>query len=43
VFTLTTIGDRLSLCCTYRTTAFSAEKANDLVKRFIDKLAGIGV
>jgi NRPS condensation-like uncharacterized protein len=42
VFTLTTIGDRLSLCCTYRTTAFTAEKANDLVKRFIERLSAIG-
>jgi hypothetical protein len=42
VFTLTTIQRRLSLCCTYRTTAFTAAQAQELVREFIDRLSGIG-
>ena len=41
VFTLTTIRDRLSLCCTYRTTAFTDAQAQDIVRKFIDKLRGV--
>ena len=38
VFTLTTIGQRLSLCVTYRTTAFSDEQANGIVADFVQRL-----
>jgi len=42
VFTLTTIGQRLSLCVTYRTTAFATEEAEALVADFAGRLNGIG-
>jgi NRPS condensation-like uncharacterized protein len=42
VFTLTTIHNRLSLCCTYRTTAFTDAQAQSLVAEFIERLSGIG-
>lgn len=38
VFTLTTIGPRLSLCVTYRTTAFTDEQARALGADFIKRL-----
>lgn len=38
VFTLTTIGEQLSLCVTYRTTAFTAEQAEGLVADFMRRL-----
>jgi len=38
VFTLTTIGKRLSLCATYRTTAFSDEDVRALVADFVHRL-----
>jgi hypothetical protein len=38
VFTLTTIGQRLSLCVTYRTTAFSDEQAKEIVSDFVQRL-----
>ncbi|MGN6369308.1 MAG: hypothetical protein ACTHN5_13695 [Phycisphaerae bacterium] len=38
VFTLTTIGQRLSLCVTYRTTAFSDEQAREIVGDFVERL-----
>lgn len=38
VYTLTTIGDRLSLCCTYRTTAFTDVQVKQLVAQFIARL-----
>ncbi len=41
VFTLTTIRDRLSLCVTYRSTAFSDEVAGKLVTDFIRRLSEI--
>ncbi len=42
VFTLTTIRDRLSLCVTYRPTAFSDEQANALVAEFVKRLGEVG-
>ncbi len=38
VFTLTTIGDRLSLCVSFRTTAFSLPSAQQLADAFMAKL-----
>jgi len=38
VFTLTTIGDRLSLCVSFRTTAFSRPSAQQLADAFVAKL-----
>ena len=38
VFTLTTIRNRLSLCVTYRTTAFSQEQAERITADFMRKL-----
>lgn len=38
VFTLTTIGDRLSLCVSFRTTAFRDHIAGELVDTFMSKL-----
>ncbi len=38
VFTLTTIGDRLSLCVSFRTTAFAANVAIALADAFMSKL-----
>jgi len=38
VFTLTTIGERLSLCITYRTTAFSDDQVQEIVDDFISRL-----
>jgi hypothetical protein len=38
VFTLTTMGDRLSLCVTFRTTAFTEEQAGAIVDEFIARL-----
>ena len=42
VFTLTTIGGRLSLCVTYRTTAFGPRKISETVTDFIRRLEAIG-
>ena len=42
VFTLTTIGTRLSLCVTYRTTAFRDQEAKELADDFIQRLQAIG-
>jgi hypothetical protein len=43
VFTVTTIGDRLSLCVTFRTTAFSRTDCERLATRFVERLlAGTG-
>lgn len=42
VFTLTTIGGRLSLCVTYRTTAFGSRKINEIVTDFMRRLEEIG-
>jgi hypothetical protein len=42
VFTLTTIGTRLSLCVTYRTTAFRDLEAKGLADDFIQRLQSIG-
>ena len=41
VFTLTTIRDRLSLCCTYRTTAFTPERAQHVVNEFTRRLGEV--
>jgi hypothetical protein len=41
VFTLTTIGDRLSLCVTYRTTAFSPAEAQQLAHEFSTQLLNV--
>ncbi|MEI8197976.1 MAG: hypothetical protein WCI73_18945, partial [Phycisphaerae bacterium] len=38
VFTLTTIGPRLSLCVTYRTTAFTDEQARAISREFVTRL-----
>jgi hypothetical protein len=38
VFTVTTIGDRLSLCVTFRTTAFSRADCERLASGFIERL-----
>jgi hypothetical protein len=38
VFTLTTIRDRLSLCVTYRTTAFSREQAEQVTTKLMKRL-----
>jgi hypothetical protein len=38
VFTVTTIGDRLSLCVTFRTTAFSRSDCERLASGFIARL-----
>ncbi len=38
VFTVTTIRDRLSLCVTFRTTAFSRADCERLVDGFVDRL-----
>ena len=38
IFTLTTIGDRLSLCVSFRTTAFSNQVAAKLADNFMAKL-----
>jgi hypothetical protein len=40
VFTLTTIADRLSLCVSFRTTAFTAEVAAKFTENFMAKLIG---
>lgn len=42
VFTVTTIGERLSLCFTYRTAAFKRDVAQELTAAFIQRL-GAGV
>jgi hypothetical protein len=42
LFTLTTIGDRLSLCVSFRTTAFSTRTAQNLVDAFMAKLLAFG-
>jgi hypothetical protein len=42
VFTLTTIGDRLSLCVSFRTTAFSNRIAENLVAGLMSKLLAFG-
>jgi hypothetical protein len=41
VFTLTTIGGRLSLCVTYRTAAFREERARGVVDDFVRRLEAI--
>jgi hypothetical protein len=41
VFTLTTIGGRLSLCVTYRTTSFHEDRLLSLVNDFIERLKAI--
>jgi NRPS condensation-like uncharacterized protein len=41
VFTLTTIRDRLSLCITYRTTAFTDKQARELADDFVARLSGV--
>jgi NRPS condensation-like uncharacterized protein len=41
VFTLTTIGERLSLCVTYRTTAFRDQEAKGLAEDFCQRLQAI--
>jgi hypothetical protein len=41
VFTLTTIRDRLSLCITYRTTAFTDAQALELADDFVKRLSGV--
>ena len=41
VFTLTTIGQRLSLCVTYRKTAFTREQAEEIVAEFTSELARV--
>ncbi len=41
VFTLTTIRDQLSLCMTYRTTAFTPQHAQELVQKFVQGLQDI--
>ena len=38
VFTLTTIRDRLSLCVSYRTTAFSQNRAERIAANFMERL-----
>lgn len=38
VFTLTTLHDRLSLCITYRTAAFSNDQVNQLTEKFVREL-----
>ncbi len=42
VFTLTTIGNRLSLCVTYRTTAFDDKQAQKLAADFVGRLEAVG-
>ena len=42
VFTLTTIGGRLSLCVTYRIMAFHADRLTSLVDDFIERLEAVG-
>lgn len=41
VFTLTTLRDQLSVCVTYRTTAFKRDQVESIVSRFADKLASV--
>lgn len=41
VFTLTTIGDRLSLCVTYRKTAFSRSEAQQIMHDFATRLLDV--
>ena len=38
---LTTIQDRLSLCVTYRTTAFSDTAARQIANDFVERLSAI--
>ena len=38
VLTPTTLGDRLSLCVTYRTAVMSAAKADAVIQAFVDRL-----
>jgi NRPS condensation-like uncharacterized protein len=42
VFTLTTIRDRLSLCVTYRTTAFSQNQAEGIATELMERLQRFG-
>jgi NRPS condensation-like uncharacterized protein len=42
VFTLTTIRDRLSLCVTYRTTAFSQDQADGVAAELMERLQSLG-
>jgi NRPS condensation-like uncharacterized protein len=41
VFTLTTTRDRLSLCVTYRTTAFTRDEAERIADDFVDRLCRV--
>jgi len=41
VFTLTTIGQRLSLCVTYRTTSFREDQLHQVVEDFIQRLQSV--
>jgi hypothetical protein len=41
VFTLTTIRDRLSLCVTYRPTAFSQNQAERIVTELVERLRNL--
>lgn len=41
VFTLTTINQRLSLCMTYRTTAFTDEQGQQILRAFVSRLAAL--
>lgn len=43
VFTLTTIGGRLTLCVTYRKTTFKEERLKGLVEDLVKRLESIGV
>ena len=38
VFTPTTLGDRLTICCTYRTALFDREKAQRVLGCFVERL-----
>jgi hypothetical protein len=42
VFTLTTIRGQMSLCVTYRTTSFRAEKLTEIVDDFVRRLEEVG-
>jgi len=41
VFTPTTLGDRLTICCTYRTALFDREKAQRVLGCFVERLRRI--
>jgi hypothetical protein len=42
VFTLTTVRGRMSLCVTYRTTSFRADKITEIVNDFVRRLEEVG-